>query len=346
MYNRSDNQEDGTDDVPSQVEENKWQEGSAILSQTESQEFAVSPGVYSVRRGSRIPRRPLSSPHSSHVYHADKMHCSAQQRATGRRVLKDILQLYLDEISSTPLLTREQEVEIGAKAYAGDPKAKEQMIKANLRLVVTVAKNYIDKGLPFLDLIAEGNIGLMVAVDKFNPEKFNNKFCTYAAWWIKNHIRRALLDKSRIVRLPAHIGSKMSKILKAQSDLEESLGRAPLPEEIAEKVGKSEECIRSWMNFNTSPSLDAMSENGYDVPLNSDIDGSGDVERSDLIERMFEKLVEFPEKEQALIVWRFGLNGEDALTLSQIGEKVGMTGERVRQMLEVIIKKMERLLKK
>ena len=183
-------------------------------------------------------------------------------------------------------------------------------------------------------------------VDKFNPEKFKNKFCTYAAWWIKNYIRRALLDKSRVVRLPAHIGSKMSKILKAQADLEESLGRPPLPEEIAEKVGKSEECIKSWMNFNTSPSLDAMAENGYDVSLNSDADGSGNVERSDLIERMFEKLVEFPEDEQALIVWRFGLNGEDALNLSQIGDKVGMSGERVRQKLAVIIKKMEKLLKK
>ena len=260
--------------------------------------------------------------------------------------MKDTLQLYLDDIGSAPLLNREQEVELGKKAQAGDEKARDLMIRSNLRLVVSIARKFENMGLPFMDLISEGNIGLMKAVDRFNPEGFDNKFSTYAVWWIKSRIRTALLSKSRIVRLPCYIGRRLVDILKAKTDLEEKLGRPPFEDEIAKEVGVSEETVKALFDFNTSSSLEAMSENGEDIAIGSDFDGeTGKIERSDMASRMFEKIDLLKEKEKVVLTLRFGLDGKDPLTLKQVGKKLRMTGENIRLIQEKAIKKLSKLVK-
>lgn len=258
--------------------------------------------------------------------------------------MKDTFQLYLEQVGSVPLLTREQEVELGKKVQAGDSMAREQMILANLRLVVSIAKPFEHMGLPFMDLISEGNIGLMKAVDKFDPGKFENKFSTYAVWWIKSRIRMALLSKSRVVRLPFHVGRRLADILKARTDLEEKLGRVPFEDEIAEEVGVSEATVKALFDFNSSPSLDEMSENGEDV---ADKKESFDevVEHSDMYERMFDKMELLEGREQEILVLRFGLNGHEPLTLKQIGKKLGMTGENARLIQEKALKKLAKFIK-
>ena len=269
-----------------------------------------------------------------------------QRKVHGRRILKDTLQLYLDDIGSAPLLNREQEVELGKKAQAGDEKARDLMIRSNLRLVVSIARKFENMGLPFMDLISEGNIGLMKAVDRFNPEGFDNKFSTYAVWWIKSRIRIALLSKSRTVRLPCYIGRRLVDILKAKTDLEEKLGRPPFEDEIAKEVGVSEETVKALFDFNTSSSLEAMSENGEDIAIESDFDGeTGKIERSDMASRMFEKIDLLKEKEKVVLTLRFGLDGKDPLTLKQVGKKLRMTGENIRLIQEKAIKKLSKLVK-
>ncbi|MCK9434459.1 MAG: RNA polymerase sigma factor RpoD/SigA [Candidatus Cloacimonetes bacterium] len=257
--------------------------------------------------------------------------------------MKDPFQLYLDDISSVPLLNREQEVELGKKTQAGDSKARDHMIRANLRLVVSVARKFENMGLPFMDLISEGNIGLMKAVDKFDPDKFDNKFSTYAVWWIKSRIRIALLSKSRTVRLPCHIGRRLVDILKAKTDLEEKFGRPPFDDEIAKEIGVSEATVKALFDFNTSSSLEAMAENGEDV-YESDR-GYAEIEKSDMSSRMFEKIKELKEREQTILILRFGLDGNDPLNLGQIGKKLGMTGENARQIQEKALKKLAKLVK-
>lgn len=259
--------------------------------------------------------------------------------------MKDTFQLYLDSIGSVPLLNREQEVELGRKTQAGDQAARDLMIRSNLRLVVSIARKFENMGLPFMDLISEGNIGLMKAVDRFNPEKFENKFSTYAVWWIKSRIRIALLSKSRTVRLPCYIGRRLVDILKAKTDLEEKLGRAPFEDEIAKEIGISEATVKALFDFNTSPSIEAMSENGEEIAISNKGEDIDEVEHSDMYSRMFEKIKELKAREQEVIVLRFGLEGNDPLTLKQIGEKLGMTGENARLIQEKALKKLAKLIK-
>lgn len=259
--------------------------------------------------------------------------------------MKDALRLYLDEIGSIPLLTPEQETDLGRKARGGDQVAKDQIIKANLRLVVAIAKNYATMGMPILDLISEGNIGLVRAVEKFNPE-FANKFCTYASWWIRNHIRKALIDKSRTIRLPDHIGRKVSIMLSAQVELEEKLGRAPTSYEIAAKAGVSEITVSSWMNFNSSTSLEAMAENGEEISCDQDEEGiSKKIENADTIRKMTELMADMSERDQSVLVWRFGLDGNSPLTLTQIGDRLGLTCERARQIIDSAVERLTLLAK-
>ena len=246
MYNGLDDQEYEDESVSVPFKEKEWQQNSAILSQTEPDPYSVPPGVYQARRGDYIPGETLFSQRSAHICRA-----ATTQRATnadaqhGRRELKDLLQIYLTEIGITPLLNREQETELGKKAQTGDLHAKEALIKANLRLVVKIAKTFQNMGLPIMDLISEGNLGLMEAVDRFDPNKFENKFSTYAVWWIKRRMREALITKSRIIRLPFGIGRKMNKILDAQQELESELKRIPTEEEVAERAGISVFAVKS-----------------------------------------------------------------------------------------------------
>lgn len=251
----------------------------------------------------------------------------------------------MTEIGAIPLLTREQEVELGKMAQSGDQKAKDSLIEANLRLVVKVAKRYTNMGLPLMDLISEGNIGLMDAANRFDPNRFSNKFSTYAVWWIKRQIRHALITKSRMIRLPFGISRKMKRILEAQYDLEVELKRIPFDEEVAERVGMSVNALRSWMNFNFSPSLDEMSENGYDIAADSD-SCDEKFEKEDLIDAMGDLLGMLSEKEQEVLCLRYGLSGNGEMDLKEVGKRLGLTGERVRQIQQKAIKKLQRMRKR
>ena len=253
--------------------------------------------------------------------------------------MKDTISYYFKDIQSFPLLTVEQESELGRRIRNGDEKAREQMIKSNLRLVVKVARVYENMGLPIIDLISEGNIGLMIAVDRFNPDKFDNKFSSYACWLIKNKIRMALLKKSRTVRLPSHIGSKMSQIYKAKGLLEEKLQREPFIEEIAKEVGITEATVRALFDFNSTSSLEVLEEEtGYE-PQTEDAGNVYDgIQFTETIEKIRENLSELTEKQRTILTMRFGLDGGEAKTLDQIGQVFGVSRERIRQIQDGIFK--------
>ena len=188
-----------------------------------------------------------------------------EQPETTAKFTKDIYDRYLLDIQSFPLLSREQEIELGKKAHAGDIKARDQMVKSNLRLVIKIAKGFESMGLPFLDLVSEGNIGLVRAVERYNPNEFDNKFSSYAAWLIKAEIRKALLTKSRMIRLPSHVGDKLHKIYKAKSELEIKLEREPTAEEISQELGISLYKINALFDFNSTTSLEEIEEAGVEL---------------------------------------------------------------------------------
>ena len=266
----------------------------------------------------------------------------------------DIAQQYFDEMSRTPLLTQEEEIQLAHRIKNGDKAAQEQMITANLRLVVHIAKEYEGRGLPLLDLINEGNIGLMKAVKRFDPAK-GAKLSTYASWWIKQMILRAISNQSRTVRLPIYLGAKITQIHKAIDHLREIFEREPTDEEIAEEL----EVPVSHVTAIRSAAIGPVSINmqiGFD-----DADGTtfGDVipdesarTPAEILETenqhaVIEQLVEgLPERDAQVIKLRFGLNGYEAQTLDEIGTKLGITRERVRQIESKALQKMLVHLKK
>jgi len=252
----------------------------------------------------------------------------------------DGIQKYFADISDFPLMSKEEEIEIGKKVQAGDLKARDFFIKANLRLVIYIAKNYNRMGLPFLDLISEGNIGLMEAVDAFDPNKFENKFSTYAAWLIKKKIRRALTDKSRIVRLPNGVIDKVPLIIKVKNEIELGRINPATPEEISKKSGVKLETVRAWTNLHSIESLDSFesdfelfskSVKNFEVPKNED-------EKTWLLK----KLQTLKEKERKILSMRFGLDNDEPMSLRQVGKALGITGESVRQIQNKALKKIKK----
>jgi RNA polymerase primary sigma factor len=264
------------------------------------------------------------------------------------------LTLYLQEVGRTPLLTPLEEIHLAKRIKRGDAKAREHMIKANLRLVVKIARGYEGYGLPLLDLINEGNIGLMKGVQRFNPAK-GAKFSTYGAWWIKQSIRRALANQSKTIRLPVHVVDKISHIRRAASKLQEVLGVEPDDEQIADELGLSTARVRQYRAAATAP----MS---LDTPLGEDSDnrisdiipderagnpfeavaGRGDVRV------LREVLTRLPPRESAILALRFNLNGkasQDA-TLEDVGKKFGVTRERIRQIQESTLRKLRKMIEK
>ena len=248
------------------------------------------------------------------------------------------LYLYLQDINATPLLTSDQEVSLASRIALGDPEAREHMVKANLRLVVNIARGYMNKGLGLEDLIEEGNLGLMRAVEGFDGG-MSNRFSTYASYWIKQSIRRAVMNQGKPIRLPAYMVTLLTKWKRVSTALTEKLGRSPTPEEIGrnlrlsrKKVGIVAKAIR--VN-NLTPHPDSPDEgNLLDDMLTDDRAKSpGDmlIEADDL-ERIYEELDRLDERESSVIRMRFGLTGEGPMTLREIGETMGLTRERVRQL--------------
>jgi RNA polymerase primary sigma factor len=264
----------------------------------------------------------------------------------------DTFHLYLREIGQVELLSPEEENALAERIKAGDEEAREQMIKANLRLVVKIARDYEGLGLPLLDLVGEGNIGLMKGVERFRPEK-GAKLSTYAAWWIKQAIKRALANQSKIIRLPLHVTHKVSNIHRASIKLRERLNREATDEELADDLDLNPRRIRQYREVSRSPMwLDCPISSDDSTPLAETVaDESSVAPFDDLLkdndnDMLYEVLASLDERERMILTMRFGLDGAGQKTLEDIGAHFGITRERIRQIQEAALQKMREKIEK
>jgi RNA polymerase primary sigma factor len=262
------------------------------------------------------------------------------------------LKRYLQEIGQFPLLTPEQEVELAQKIRKGNAAARERMINANLRLVVTIARDYANFGLPLLDLISEGNIGLTKAVERFDPTK-GAKLSTYAMWWIKQSIKRALANQSKTIRLPVHLADKLAKMRRVSLQMSDELGREPTDDELGEEIGIASEKVARLKSVGIRPtSLDAPIADDESTEFGEVI---GDDEAQTPFELLRDKnllgevdglLEVLDPREKKIICQRFGLDGGEPKTLEDVGKDFGITRERIRQLQNVALAKLRRALTK
>jgi RNA polymerase primary sigma factor len=261
----------------------------------------------------------------------------------------DSLRLYLRAIGRVNLLTAEQEVLLARRIERGDMRAKQQMIEANLRLVVSIAKSYLGRGLTFLDLIQEGSMGLIRAVEKFDYRR-GYKFSTYATWWIRQAVTRAIADKGRTIRIPVHMVERLNKVVHVERQLVQQLGREPTPEEIARELDTTVREVRDVLRMAQQPV-------SLEKPIGEEEDSElGDFVEDQTAESPFEQAAErlrrenlrralaaLPEREREVIEMRFGLVGERAYTLEEVGRAFNVTRERIRQIENHTLKKLEAL---
>jgi RNA polymerase primary sigma factor len=260
--------------------------------------------------------------------------------------------LYLREISQVPLLTPAEEIKLAGQIKRGNKRAREQMIKANLRLVVKIANDFSTFGLPLLDLISEGNIGLMKAVERFDPKK-GGKLSTYASWWIKQSIKRALANQSKTIRLPVHLVDKIGKIRRVAARMTEELGREPTSEELADELGLAVAKVSHLKNVAVRPaSLDARINADDETPFGDLVsdekaeDPFAALRDKDLRDEIVELLDVLDVRERRIIAYRFGLGGGRERTLEEVGKKFGVTRERIRQLQNIALLKMRKALRK
>jgi len=258
----------------------------------------------------------------------------------------DVLQLYLREIGQVKLITPQEEIALAKRIRRGDKRAREHMIKANLRLVVKIARDYEGMGLPLLDLINEGNIGLMKGVERFDPRK-GAKLSTYASWWIKQSIKRALANQSKTIRLPVHVVDKVSHIRRAEVKLREVFDRDPTDEELAHELDLDPRRIRQYRQASKAPvSLDApigddASERISEIVADPNASAPFDrlVQETDT-QLVREVLGTLDQRENRILAMRFGLEDGTQRTLEEVGEHLGVTRERIRQIQEQALKKL------
>jgi RNA polymerase primary sigma factor len=262
------------------------------------------------------------------------------------------IKLYLREIGQVKLLTPDEEIQLAARIKKGDKKAREHMIKANLRLVVKIARDYEGIGLPLLDLISEGNIGLMKAVERFDPAK-GGKLSTYGSWWIKQSIKRALANQSKTIRLPVHLVDKISKMRRIAMRLQEELGREATDEELADEMGMTAARVTQMRMAAVRPaSLDAPigdddSNNFSDVVQDENATSPYENLEDKTVTGMLQEMVKhLDEREATILRFRFGLDGGTEKTLEEVGEKFGVTRERVRQIQNLALKKLRKMIEK
>lgn len=264
----------------------------------------------------------------------------------------DAASLYLKEIGYAPLLTAEEEVYYARLIHKGDESARKRMIESNLRLVVKIARRYVNRGLSLLDLIEEGNLGLMRAVEKFDPE-LGFRFSTYATWWIRQSAERALMNQTRTIRLPIHVVKELNVYLKASRKLAQELEHDPTPDEIATSLDKSADDVSRMLRLNERVS-------SVDVPMGKDgertvVETLADehpsdpeelVESDDLTSSLEACLSELSDKQREVIARRFGLRGYDVSTLEEVGREIGLTRERVRQIQVEALRRLRDILQK
>jgi RNA polymerase nonessential primary-like sigma factor len=270
----------------------------------------------------------------------------------GSSTQADATRLYLKEIGFSPLLTAEQEVHYARLALKGDQAARKRMIESNLRLVVKIARRYMNRGLALLDLIEEGNLGLIRAVEKFDPER-GFRFSTYATWWIRQTIERGIMNQTRTIRLPVHILKEINIYLRAARYLSQKLDHEPTPEEVANLLDKPIDDVKAMMGLNERVA-------SVDAPLDADPDRSlldaiadertPDPEKilqdEDLHAQIEAWLNELNDKQREVVERRFGLNGREIATLEQVGADIGVTRERVRQIQVEALRKLRGMLEK
>ncbi|MCM8795496.1 MAG: RNA polymerase sigma factor RpoD/SigA [Candidatus Omnitrophica bacterium] len=261
----------------------------------------------------------------------------------------EALKRYLKEIHKIPLLTPEEEIELSRRIQKGDEQARKKMIQANLRLVINIAKRYSHLGIPLLDLIEEGNLGLMKAVDKFNPKK-GFRFSTYAAWWIKQGITRSLAEQAKLIRMPVYINELIAKWKKTKEKLTQQLKHLPTDEEIAKKMHLSKdkkEQISFWLSATTS-SLEAPIDDESESQVKDLLKNETAVSPDETIKHLLDKervssLLEIMSpREKRVLDMRFGLADGIPHTLAEIAKKLGVSRERVRQIEEVALKKLKK----
>lgn len=262
----------------------------------------------------------------------------------------DAIKLYLKEIQKTKLLTAEEERELARRISTGDMAARDRMIESNLRLVVKIAKRYMNRGLPFLDLIEEGNMGLIKAVERFKLSK-ECRFSTYATWWIRQSIERALVNQSRTIRLPVHVSDDINKFIKISRELVPQLNREPKVQEVADAMGVEPRYIRRLMVLlkKTYSIEHPMGENN-DYSLMDTIEDPSAIDPAILIEdlnkfsRVSDWLDTLTENEQEILALRFGLDDREPQTLDTIGRRFGVTRERIRQIEAKSLEKLRKIL--
>ena len=262
----------------------------------------------------------------------------------------DATSLYLSEIGASPLLTAEEEVKYSRLAQKGDESARRKMIVCNLRLVVKISRRYLNRGLALLDLVEEGNLGLIRAVEKFDPER-GFRFSTYATWWIRQTIERGIMNQTRTIRLPIHVVKEINAYLRKSRELAQSLDHEPSAEEVAEALNVDVQDVKRLMGLNErTPSMDVAYGKDSDRPLvdmvaDENVDDPSELLQSDAVNgHLDEWLNQLNDKQRSVIERRFGLHGFDNATLEQVAGELGVTRERVRQIQMDALKRLRHIL--
>ena len=267
-------------------------------------------------------------------------------------LLNDVTQHYLNEIGAKPLFTPEQEFEWACRARSGEFIARQKMIEHNLRLVVNIAKHYLNRGIPLLDLIEEGNLGLIHAIEKFDPQR-GFRFSTYATWWIRQSIERAIMNQSRTIRLPVHVVKEINVILRALRHLELANGKETSVEQIAHLIGKPIDDVRRALTLNEHiASLDAPLEIDPNHTIadaiadDNSIDPEGLLQANEVGDLVGNRVDQLPEKQRRVLERRYGLGGADISTLEEVAAELSLTRERVRQIQIEALDQLRRVIKR